>query len=402
MDHQGDPALPLTTLLLLSATIFAAITTEMLPVGLLTVMSRDLGITEDSVGRLVSAYAVVVAVMSLPMARLASRVSRQSALMVLLIGYATSNIIVALTDSYGLLLAARMLAGLAHAGFFPVAIAFAVESVRRHQTGRAVALVNLGNVLALCFGVPVGTALGTAIGWRWSFAIAGVVIVILTVAIRLFAPNPGQGEDVRPIRVPLATLIKGRAIWLVTAAVLVFMLGQYTTYTYISPILQGAGVPETGVSMVLFGYGAAGVIGLMLAAWLADRRLNTLLASAMVAAMISVAMVTVFTGSTGATVAAVVLWGAAFGVMPSSLQALAIRAFPDDSSLASAMISSAWNIGISGGAALGGSLFLISQDAMTLTTIGLMAIGLSITAAVGVMLLRAPRTTLNSALDHSP
>src|SRR5580693_569287 len=149
--------LPVGLLVLLAAAVFAAVTTEMLPVGLLPSISQGLGVSESQVGLLVSGYAAVVAVGSIPMAALLERLPRRPVLAVLLATYAVSNAVFAASDSYGLALAARLVAGLAHAAFFGVVVSAAVALVPRPRAGRAVAVVMSGTALALAVGVPAGT-----------------------------------------------------------------------------------------------------------------------------------------------------------------------------------------------------------------------------------------------------
>ncbi|PZA18873.1 MFS transporter, partial [Modestobacter versicolor] len=165
---------------MLTVATFAAVTAETLPVGLLSMIARDLGTTEPRVGLLVSAYAVVVAVASLPLTALLGRWPRRRALTGLLLAYAVGNAVFAATDSYAVAVAARLLAGLAHAGFFSVAVGAAVSLVPPSRAGRVTAWVFAGVTLAFTLGVPAGTALGTAVGWRWAFA--GIAALLLLLA----------------------------------------------------------------------------------------------------------------------------------------------------------------------------------------------------------------------------
>ena len=150
-------------LIVLAATVFAGITTEILPVGLLPVISQGLGTSESQVGLLVSAYAVMVAVFCIPMTALVARWSRRAVLATLLSVYALSNVVMALAGDYWVALGARLIGGLAHAGFFAAVFAAAVSLVPPAKAGRAMAIVSGGIVLALAFGVPLGTALGNGV-----------------------------------------------------------------------------------------------------------------------------------------------------------------------------------------------------------------------------------------------
>src|SRR4051794_35127160 len=184
-------------LVLLSACVFFAICTEMLPVGLLPEIGRGLGVSASAAGVLLSLYAVLVAVMSVPIAAVAERWSRRLVLAVLLGAYTLSNVVFAVAPDYPVAVVARTIGGLAHAGFFAVAVAAAVTLVPAARSGLAITVVMVGNALALLFGVPLGTALGTALVWRWAFVVLATALAGLPRAGGPRAagggPPPGAG-----------------------------------------------------------------------------------------------------------------------------------------------------------------------------------------------------------------
>ena len=202
------------------------------------------------------------------MAAALERLPRRPVLAVLLATYAVSNGVFAASDSYGVALAARLVSGLAHAAFFGVVVSAAVALVPRPRSGRAVAVVMSGTTLALAVGVPGGTALGTAFGWRWVFAASAVLLLVLAAAVTRVLPDtpPAAAE-----RQTVMAALGQRRLLLVAAIIALLMLGHFTAYTYISPLLLNAGVARAAVSVVLLGYGAAGLLGLTLAGSAADR-----------------------------------------------------------------------------------------------------------------------------------
>lgn len=343
--------MPRLALTLMAAAVFAAITTEVLPVGLLPVISRDLGTSESNVGLLVSAYAVVVALGSIPLAALLARWPRRGVLCALLTTYALSNAVMAVADDYWVALAARLLGGLAHAGFFGAVFGAAVSLAPAGRAGAAIAFVGVGNALALALGVPLGTALGTALGWRWVFAGAALLLAVLAVLTLLVLP-PSPLAPAHAEQTPVLTAVRSRPILLVAAMTAVLTFGHFTAYTYINPLLRHAGVNADSISLVLLGYGLAGVIGLALSSRVVDRRPRTGLRCAIILNSTSLVALAILP-SVAPTVIWTVLWGLSFGALPTLVQAVALRAAPAAPDAAPAVVNSMFNVGIAGGALLG-------------------------------------------------
>ncbi|SHF96187.1 MFS transporter [Geodermatophilus nigrescens] len=359
----------------LTLAVFAAVTAEMMPVGLLPMIARDLGTGEDRVGLLVSAYAVVVAAASLPLTALLARWSRRRALTGLLVTYAVGNAVFAATSDYGVAVVARVLAGLAHAGFFSVAVGAAVALVPAARAGRATALVLAGVTVAFTAGVPAGTALGTAVGWRWAFA--GIAAVLLALAVLAATLLPAAPPPAATSPAPLRQVLRRRPVQLAAALTVVVMLGHYTAFTYVSPVLRAAGVGEGGVSLVLFGYGAAGAVGLALAGVLADRFPRRALAVTVAVLVLALGVIGVLGSSAAVTVVATVVWGVAYGALPTLTQTAARNAAPDAGDAAPGLTNATTNVGIAGGGVIGG-LLVADAGALVLTAAALAAAGLAL------------------------
>lgn len=373
---------------------FAAVTAETLPVGLLPMIARDLSTTESRVGLLVSAYAVVVAVASLPLTALMARWPRRRALAALLTTYAAGNAVFAVTDDYGVAVAARLLAGLAHAGFFSVAVGAAVALVPPDRAGRATALVFGGVTLAFAAGVPVGTALGTAVGWRWAFAGAAALLLLLAALAAALLPAAPPPAAAAPV--PVRQVLRRRAVLLVAAVSVLLSLGHYTAFTYVSPILRAAGIGETHVSLVLFGYGAAGALGLAVAGALADRVPRAALIGGIVLVGASLGTIAAAGTSTALVVGATVVWGVAFGAQPTLLQTAALRTSTDAGDFAPGLTNATTNVGIAGGGVIGGrELLLADPPALAVTGAALAAVALLLVLATPWLTAAGRRETLS-------
>jgi predicted MFS family arabinose efflux permease len=358
-------------LAVLTVATFAAVTAETLPVGLLPMIAADLSTSESRVGLLVSAYAVVVALASLPLTALLARWPRRWALTGLLIAYALGNVVFAATDSYALAVAARLLAGLAHAGFFSVAVGAAISLVPPHRAGRAAAWVYGGTTLAFAAGVPAGTALGTAVGWRWAFT--GLAALLLLLAVLAAALLPATPPPAAAASATVRQVLRRPAVLLVAATTAVLMLGHYTAFTYITPIVTSAGVDEQHVSLVLLGYGLAGAVGLVVAGALVDRRPRPVLIGGVLLTAVTLAVISA-PGTVVILVVAVVVWGGAFGSLPTSLQAASRRAAPDAGDAAPGLTNASFNVGIAGGGLVGARELLIADASVLAVTGAVLAV----------------------------
>jgi MFS transporter, DHA1 family, inner membrane transport protein len=350
---------PLFRLLVISGAIFVVVTSEFLPTGLLPEMAAELEVSQSRIGLLVTIFAVTVVITAVPLTSLTTRFPRKPLMIVLLGVFAVAMLLGAASISYEMLVATRILAGAAHGLFWSVTAPYASRLVPREQLARAISVTAAGGTAAFVFGVPLGTALGHALGWRLAFAaVGGVVLVFLTLVV-LFLP---------PVQhlVPLATgeiLVPARqdrtipAIAIVCITVILLITGQNTLTTYIVPwLIEIATVEPDAVSAVLLVNGAAGAVGLVVAGVVGDRWPRTAFALLLGGVVLSVlALVTFGTGSVPATIAACVAWGICFGGIPSLVQARMLQS----ASLrlrdtASAWLTISFNIAIAGGALIGG------------------------------------------------
>ena len=395
-DVQRGRVRSAVAIAVLTVAMFAAVTAETLPVGLLPMIARGLSTSESQVGLLVSAYAVVVAVASLPLTALLARWPRRRALTVLLLGYAAGNAVFAVTSDYRVALAARLLAALAHAGFFSVAVGVAVSLVPPARAGRVTAVVFSGLTIAFAAGVPAGTALGTAVGWRWAFAGIAAVLVSLAALAVLLPPAPPPAATAPA---PLRQVLRRGPVLFVAAITVVVTLGHYTAFTYLTPILRTAGIGEGHVSLVLFGYGAAGALGLALAGALADRLPRAALAGAVLLIAVPLGVIGAPGTSTILTVVATVVWGGGFGALPTLTQTAARRSAPDAGDAAPGLTNATTNIGIAGGGVLGArELLVTAPPALALTGAALAALALLLMLLGRNVPRRAPRPALGGAI----
>ncbi|MEV8213262.1 MFS transporter [Leifsonia sp. NPDC077715] len=340
-------------LVALTVATFLAVTTEMLPVGVLPAVGRDIGVTDSVTGLLVTVYAFMVAVLAVPLTLSTARVSRKGLLTSTIVGYTISNALVAVAPNFGVLAAGRAFGGVAHALFFSVSIGYASRLVRPAFTGRALAIVTAGAAAGFVLGVPLSTSLGNAVGWRAAFGVlAGVCALTVVFVLVLLPAVPGGGREHTGAGVGARRVRLG----IVSTANAVVYLGQFTVYTFVSVLLLGAELPEAGIGPVLLGLGAVGLLGTWFAGSMLDRRprfVVLVLLSVLTLALVAVGLVF---PALGGTLAAAAFWGAAFGGMASVFQTAAIRTRGATPEVVGALVNSTANVGIGGGAAIGAAV----------------------------------------------
>ncbi|MDR9434737.1 MFS transporter [Pontimonas sp.] len=352
---------PLRVLMLLATAVFVSVTAEFMPTGLLPQIARGLEVSEAQVGLLVTIFAATVVLTAMALSILTRRYSRKSLVVAALIVMALSNVLAAVAPSFAVMVAARVVGGLAHGLFFALANAYAAYLVPRERLGRAVAILTAGGTMAFVLGVPLGTALGNAFGWRLAFIALAVIILSLALALMVTLPQVSRevalstGEIALPVRRdPTLPLV------LVAALIVVLALGGHNTfYVYIAPyLIDVAGFEGQGVAGVLFVYGGAGALGVAAAGVLGDRFPRGALVGMLLVATVSIAML----GARGTgdlwVISMVVIWAAAFGGIPALLQLRLLRAVSVRlRDFGSAVLVTAFNVGIGGGALVGAVLY---------------------------------------------
>lgn len=349
--HPGTVREAAGGIVALTVATFFAITTEMLPVGVLPSMGADLGVSESIAGLLVTVYAVMVAVLAVPLTLWTRRMPRKGLLLVTLAAYTAGNLVVALAPSFAVVATGRALGGIAHALFFSLSIAYGSRLVRPEFTGRALALVTAGASAGFVLGVPLSTSLGSAVGWRVAFAVlaVGCALALLLAMLLLPAVAVETGSDRDH---PERRARRGRLAAVSVTNALVY-LGQYSVYTYVAVILLGSGLVAAGVGPVLLALGGLGLVGTWFAAVMLDRRPRSGLLIALVAMVVGLVALGLSFPVLAGVLAATAVWGAGFGAVASSFQTAAIRTQGATPDLIGALVNATANIGIGGGAAIG-------------------------------------------------
>jgi predicted MFS family arabinose efflux permease len=358
---------------------FLLVTAEQLPVGLLTSVGADLRVTDGVAGLMVTVPGIVAAVAAPVVPVLVGRLDRRVLLGALMALMTLANALSALAPTYPVLLGSRVLVGIAIGGFWAVAGGLATRLVPGPDVPRATAVIFGGVAAANVLGVPIGTLLGGAAGWRPAFGVLGGLAAVVLVA--LFAVLPPLVAD-RPLR-PAALLaqLRNPAVATGILVTLLVVTGHFAAYTFVSPVLEDrSGIPVELVGPLLLGFGAAGIVGNFVAGAAVARRLHrTVLGIVLALAAVLALQSLLGTSALGGT-ALLLLWGLAYGGVSVSLQSWMIAAAPRAVEAATALWVSVFNLAIGLGALVGG----VVVDRTALVGVLWLAAALFLLAAVVV------------------
>ncbi|QOT75744.1 MFS transporter [Cupriavidus basilensis] len=339
--------------------VFALIASEFMPVSLLTPMAADLHVTEGMMGRGIAISGACAVVTSLFISTLAGSMNRKTLLLGLTGVMALSGAIVAMASDYVTYMAGRALIGVVVGGFWSMSAATAMRLVPASQVPRALAIFNGGNALATVVAAPLGSYLGSVIGWRGAFfclvpvaliALAWQWISLPSMRVAPRSAGSSSGNVFALFRNPVVTL------GMIGAGL--FFMGQFTLFTYLRPFLET--VTQVGVSalsLILLLIGVAGFIGTTLIGTVLKRRFyQTLIAIPILMAAIAVALVA-FGGWATAVVALLGFWGLVATAAPVGWWSWVARTFPQNAEAGGGLMVAVVQLAIAIGSTVGGLLF---------------------------------------------
>ncbi|MFC8796319.1 MFS transporter [Promicromonospora sp. NPDC057138] len=337
-------------LVALAVSAFTFVATENLPGGLLTLIAPDLGRSTSEIGLLVTAYAAVVVVASLPLAQVTRRFSRRYVLAATTAVCAAGSLWSAFAIGYADLMAARMVTALGQALFWAIVMPAAAALFAPAVRGKMIARVTVGSSLGPVLGVPLGTWVGQQTNWRAAFLLFAVVSVAACITMAVAMPDVTleQGGTARGTHPSM-----GRFLVLLLVTVLA-VTGSFMMITFVTQFLvETAGFPARYLSVLLLGQGTVGVLTTVLIGQVLDKRPW----QAVLVALTLLTGTLVWLWGLGHVPALALVGLAMFGValsaIPPALSFLSMQVAPGSTESASAISSSVFNLGIGGGAALG-------------------------------------------------
>ncbi|MFJ8207914.1 MFS transporter [Streptomyces sp. NPDC096033] len=358
--------------------IFCLITSELLPIGLLTPVGADLHVSDGTAGLMVTVPGLVAGFCAPLVTVGAARLDRRHVLCALIGLMAAANLAAAFAPDFAVVLAARLLVGISVGGFWAIAGGLAVRLVPADRVGRATALIFGGVPTASVLGVPAGTLLGELGGWRTAFAAVGALGALTLATLLLLLPALPPAAPVTFAELP-ALLRADAGVRTGVSVTFLVVTGQFAAYTFVRPILRDVSGVDAGlVSTLLLGYGLAGVAGNFLAGPRDPRRTLLTVSAALTAVLTLIAVLPGAVAGTGL----LVLWGLAYGGVSVSLQSWMLKAAPRAAEAASSLMVAMFNFAIAAGALAGGLVVdRISVPAAPLTGAALM-LAAALTVAV--------------------
>lgn len=349
---------PLAAMMVLAAIAFTAITTELLPSGLLPQISTGLNVSEPVAGYLAAAYAAVIVVTVVPAARLLGRVPRRPLLVALVLTFTISNALVGLAPDFTAAMIARLVGGLAHGLLWTTMAPYVARVVPADKVGKALAIVFSGNSLGLAIGAPIGTALGTFLGWRAAFlALAGFGLLLAALGFFLL---PSVRRIVGEARPSLRAAIAQPGVKPVAIAWPLLVLAHFALFTYIAPYIRDAGLPDYAISLSLTVLGVSGLLGIWIAGLTVDSHPRRSLLMTTAAIAVSMLLLPFVGGSLGFALVLMAVWGAGLGAIGIYNQSAILRAGRENKDAANGLTVLTIQLGITIGALYGSAALVVA------------------------------------------
>ncbi|MFB9207471.1 MFS transporter [Nonomuraea spiralis] len=374
----------------ITASLFVFLTTELMPVGLLTPLSESLDISVGAAGLMVTLQGVSAGLGVPFIVAWSRRVNRRLLLSTLLAVLALGNLVTGIAPNYTVILTTRLLLGFASGVFWAIGVSMAMRLVPERHANRAAAIVMSGISIATVVGIPVGTLLESLTDWRSTFLIWSGLSALVFVAVAVMIPSLPSANAVS-VREVFGLPLRNVPLRMVLFTVVLFVLGHFGAYTFVRPFMEAnAGASPLLVTGVLMVFGVAGAIGNFVAGHTVNRNLRgsfVVGAAGLVTAMLL--LLAIGDSATGAIVALVV-WGLSFGVVQLAQVNMTLAAAPETFEAAMSLNTMAYNTSIALGALFGG----LFADNLGVTSV--VWFGVALTAGSLLLNLATGRRTARS------
>jgi DHA1 family L-arabinose/isopropyl-beta-D-thiogalactopyranoside export protein-like MFS transporter len=373
-------------------------TTEFAPVGLLSDIAQSFNMQTAQVGIMLTIYAWVVALLSLPFMLLTAKFERRGLLIGLFAVFIASHVLSYLAWNFQVLVLSRIGIACAHAIFWSITASLAIRMAPHGKRAQALSLIATGTALAMVLGLPLGRMVGQYLGWRVTFlGIGAVALLTLLSLVKLLPKLPSEHSGSLK---SLPELFRRPALVGIYLLVAVVVTAHYTAYSYIEPfVMTVAGFSAGFATILLLILGGAGIIGSIIFSKLGNLHASTLVSGAIATLLVCLMLLYPISGSSNGLIALSLFWGIAMMVIGLGMQVKVLALAPDATDVAMALFSGIFNIGIGAGALLGNQVSLH----LSMADIGYVGAIPALAALVWslVVFRRWPTRTLEQQPHHS-
>ncbi|MDY5821334.1 MAG: sugar transporter [Helicobacter sp.] len=380
MSHNKSSIFAWLPVLCVTFGAFIFNTSEFIPIGLLGAIGNDFSMSDSEVGVMLTIYAWVVALASLPLMLYFAQSNLKSLMLGVIFVFVLSHFISALSQNFIMLVASRIGVALSHALFWSIASVMAVRAAPKGKQSSALGFVITGSSLAMIVGLPLGRMIGLYVDWRVSFLCIGLVALCVGIAFWRVFPTMPNTQNISLKTLP--TLLHNKAFMKICFLTLVFVSGHFSAYTYIEPFLENvAGFRANSVTFILCLFGLMGVVGSVLFARFYERFHLAFVRLSLFGLGFSMLLLYVVSESSLATTLLCAVWGLCFMLFGVIFQSQVIAAVPNATAVAMSIFSGIFNVGIGSGALIGG----LAYTHFGIESIGFVASGICAVAALYFM-----------------
>ncbi|MFC9004120.1 MFS transporter [Streptomyces microflavus] len=376
-QNQVSPARGWLGVAAITASLFVFLTTELMPIGLLTPLSESLDVSVGAAGLMVTAQGIAAGLGVPFIVAWSRRVNRRKLLVTLLAVLAIGNLITSIAPNYPLILGTRLIMGFASGVFWAIGVTMAMRIVPEKHANRAAAVVMSGISIATVVGIPLGTLLESAGDWRTTFLIWSALSAVVLIAVAVTVPSLPSANAVS-VREVFTLPLKNVQLRVVLIMVVFFVLGHFGAYTFVRPYLEESTSATVGfITVVLIVFGIGGAVGNFIGGHTVNKSLR---GSFIVGGLIMVAslvlLLTIGANKVGVIIA-MILWGLAFGVVQLSQINMTLSAAPQQFEAAMSLNTMAYNTCIALGALIGG-LFADHVGVSSVVWFGIVLVALAV------------------------